>query len=80
MNYYDDEGTPGEPVYARIVVHLNEGTPNEIVKEYGPHMLTQADHEGTNPNAWWTVGTIHWPIGRFTMVTQKTRRMPLPPK
>ena len=80
VNYYDDEGTPGEPIDAKIVVHLNEGTPDEIVQEYGPHTITEADHNGTDPAAWWTVGTIHWPTGKFVKVSPKIKRKPLPSK
>lgn len=80
VNYYEDEGTPGEPIVAKVVVHLNEGTPYETVQTYGPHTILKCDHNGTDPEAWWTVGIIHWPTGSFKKALPPVIRSPLPPK
>ena len=83
VNYYSDEGTIGEPIQATIKVYINEGTPEEIMQEFGPHEITTADMNGTDPDAWWTVTTIQWPSGQFTAaeLAEKSKiRTALPPK
>ena len=83
VNYYSDDGTPGESIMATIKVYLNEGTTEEVVQEFGPHEITTADYNGTDPNAWWVVTTVEWPSGEFTSAGLAERnkiRKPLPPK
>ena len=83
VNYYSDEGTTGEPIQATVKVYINEGTEEEITQEFGPHEITTADLNGTDPDAWWTVTTVQWPSGQFTSanLTERSKiRTTLPPK
>ncbi len=67
VNFYDDEGAIGQPVYPSVTITLNKGTVFEVSKNYGPYMLTVADHNGTDPNAWWDVTTINWPTSTLSL-------------
>jgi len=76
VNYYSDEGTPGEPILATVKVYLNEGRPEEIIQEFGPHEITEAD-------AWWIVTSLEWPSGQFTssdLIKRSKSRTTFPPK
>jgi hypothetical protein len=63
VNYYDDEGWDGQPIYATVTITQHEGSANEISNTYGPHMIAVPDYNGSDPNAWWDVASINFTTG-----------------
>lgn len=63
VNFYDDEGAVGEPIYATVMVTLHEGSPEEIIWTYGPQGIFVCDWMLGDPDAWWSVTTFTYPGG-----------------
>jgi Uncharacterized protein conserved in bacteria (DUF2135) len=63
VNYYSDEGWPGQPIYATVTITLHEGSANEVRQTFGPHAIAVCDYNGSDPNAWWDVASINFTTG-----------------
>ena len=53
VNYYDDQGAEGNPVFATINLTINEGRSDQIKRTYGPQIIHIASEQ--NPHAYWEV-------------------------
>jgi PKD repeat protein len=72
VNYYAPRGESGPVEEVRVVVRINEGAPNEIMRTFGPYTIPEFDRncrDGCNPNAWWKVIEFDYPDGNFRPVS-----------